>query len=305
MKIKSLLLLVSSHFIFFAVPAGATNPNISFPSGFTNLSWLAADEHRVSDVKWKSQDVSAFLTSVDPENESWIPEDGKMDYPQIGDFKFIDLDSDGTTELIATLDHSGRRFFNTIVVISRQFDSFKFQKVSVWEMEKLTGIIQDLDNDGKMELFVRTSLTPYRGAQPMACWTAIYSMNTQGVYLEKSASFATYYEKMILPTLENDITLLETPSNKGLAGRSHETQGDHDVRVVERDKVLRVIGRDPKAGLSTAKAWSKDPDTTKRVFAATVLADIGGSEADVILDQLIKDKDIDVSNKAKAARSHM
>jgi hypothetical protein len=50
--------------------------------------------------------------------------------------------------------------------------------------------------------------------------------------------------------------------------------------TMERDKILRVIGRDPDAGFEQAREWMSSPDPVLVQDAVTVLTDIGGHEAD-------------------------
>jgi hypothetical protein len=47
------------------------------------------------------------------------------------------------------------------------------------------------------------------------------------------------------------------------------------------DKILRVIGRYPEAGLPQAREWMNSSDPALVQDAATVFTDIGGHEADL------------------------
>lgn len=51
--------------------------------------------------------------------------------------------------------------------------------------------------------------------------------------------------------------------------------------TMERDKILRMIGRDPDAGLQQAREWMKSPDAALVEDAITVFRDIGGHESDL------------------------
>ena len=48
-----------------------------------------------------------------------------------------------------------------------------------------------------------------------------------------------------------------------------------------RDKILRVIGRDPMAGLAQAREWMASSDPVLVDDAEAVFEDIGGHEEDV------------------------
>jgi len=51
--------------------------------------------------------------------------------------------------------------------------------------------------------------------------------------------------------------------------------------VMERDKILRVLGRDPEAGLAEAREWMKRPDPELAEDAVVVLRDMGGHPQDL------------------------
>jgi hypothetical protein len=50
---------------------------------------------------------------------------------------------------------------------------------------------------------------------------------------------------------------------------------------MERDKILRIIDRDPDAGLKQAREWMNSPDAALVQDAITVFRDIGGHESDL------------------------
>ena len=51
--------------------------------------------------------------------------------------------------------------------------------------------------------------------------------------------------------------------------------------IMERDKILRVLGRDPEAGLADAREWMKSSDPELVEDAVVVLRDMGGHEQDL------------------------
>ncbi len=53
------------------------------------------------------------------------------------------------------------------------------------------------------------------------------------------------------------------------------------VAVMERDKILRVLGRDPNAGLAEAREWMKSPDPELVEDAVVVVKDMGGHQQDL------------------------
>jgi hypothetical protein len=55
----------------------------------------------------------------------------------LGTYTFIDLAGDDTLELVATLDFSGRAFFNTLLVVRRGAGGFNHQELSGFGMTDL------------------------------------------------------------------------------------------------------------------------------------------------------------------------
>ncbi len=89
----------------------------------------------------------------------------------------------------------------------------------------------------------------------------------------------------------------------------YDLQGAGDVEhdelnvsclTMERDRIKRVLGQEPLAGLKDAEAWAKSDNSAFRSNAATVLADIATPAALAELRKLAVDKDPSVSIPAKA-----
>ncbi len=213
----------------------------------------------------------------------------------LGDFRVLDLDDDGRADLIATVDYSGRRFFNNLLILHDDGGRLTMQKIRVWNMESLDGAIQDLDGDGRVEILLRQNLTPYLGARPTAAWTAVFSFDGSS-WVDQSAAFPQLYDAQILPGIERELAA-SAANDSGIA------RGDSqkDLLTIERDKVLRVLGRSPAAGLDWALNLSGSEDPVRRIFALSVLADMGGPTAASALKALGKDRDPEVTSYALAA----
>ncbi|WP_386349197.1 hypothetical protein [Xanthomonas campestris] len=54
--------------------------------------------------------TEALIANFDP--------DGNIVPTTVSEAQFIDLDNDGTLELVALVDYAGRQFFSTIIVIT-------------------------------------------------------------------------------------------------------------------------------------------------------------------------------------------
>jgi hypothetical protein len=147
------------------------------------------------------------------------------------------------------------------------------------------GLIQDVDGDGKDELVVPTSFAflPTNGVA--AIWPRVFKLQN-GKYVEASRDFAKFYDTKILPELNIDIADARedaasearvTPPGTPLAQRPARIR--LDTSIMARDKILRVIGRDPKAGEQQARDWVYGPDPDPW-FAGFVFHDLGGHEKD-------------------------
>lgn len=250
--------------------------------GPQSYSWSTTSPN-VASVTWTNQQIATFLDTV---TNSSVPS-------SVADFTFVDLNADGQLDLLAAVDYSGRQIFNTIVVVQRQANNFTVQQIEALNVQSLQGIVADLNNDGHLELLVPTAITPYLGVEaPQAYWTAIYGWNNS-LWVDVSSQFSTYYKTTVLPALQQTLNNLQTTS----AGTIQS-----DVAQIEYDKASRVSGQDPTAGLAQALSWASSGDSTHRIFAATVLADIGTPAALDVLNTLVADQDPNVVIYAKAEK---
>src|SRR5216684_439153 len=248
-------------------------------------SWSTTPPN-VASVPWTNQQIGAFLDMV---TASSVPS-------TVADFTFSDLDADGQLELLASVDFSGRQLPNTILVARHEVSNFAVQQIKALGVQSLQGVFADLNQDGRQELLLPTAITPYLGALTLqAKWTAIYGWN--GLLLvDVSGQFSTYYQGTILPALKQALDNLKTTSPGTI---------QVDIAQVEYDKALRVSGQDSTAGLAQALAWASGADSTHRVLAAAVLADIGTASAISALSALTTDADPNVGIYAQAARQSL
>jgi hypothetical protein len=209
----------------------------------------------------------------------------------LGDYRILDLGGDGKADLIATLDYSGRRFFNHLIVLHDDGHKIAVQEIDVWQMEALDGVVQDLDADGRSELLLRQGLTPYLGARPMASWTAVFRFSGHQL-VDQSAMFPHYYETRI-SRLDHELAAL---------GPSVSADPYHrGVLTIERDKLLRLLGLSPNAGLDSALRWARSEDPVYRVFAVAILSELDGEAAFSTLRALVDDSNSEVAAHARVA----
>lgn len=210
----------------------------------------------------------------------------------VGDFRKLDLDGDGRMELLASVDYSGRGFFNTLFVVWADEEGLRYQKFETWNLESLEGVVEDLDLDGRQELLTRQLLTPYLGARPHAAWTTVRALD-DGEYVESSSRFGHFYESRILPALENKLERLGEAGDNRLLEMATE---------VELAKVLWTLGRsDSEAVLHSAMQWAEEPDPVGRIFATSVLKELEVPAADRVLQRLAEDSNDEVALYAVTA----
>jgi hypothetical protein len=256
-------------------------PVFSFAQGPQVYSW-DVNPPNVASVSWTNEQIAMFLDSV---TDSVLTS-------TISDFKFADLNHDGQLELLAAVDFSGREQFNTLEVVRRVQNAFSVQRLDAYDVRTLSGMTAGLASDGRQQLLVSTELTPYIGAdKPQAKWTAIYGWSGP-LLADASTQFSAYYRSAILGPLKRKLDSLRATAPNSL---------DTDIAQIEYDKVLRVSGQDPTAGLARALLWAGDSDPVRRIFASAVLADIGTNDALTALNTLLSDADSEVALDAKAA----
>jgi hypothetical protein len=236
-------------------------------------------------------EVGAFLRAIDG---------ATFEEGTIGDFRVLAPDRSEAPTLLVTIDPSGRGFFNELYILHPAGESVESQVVETWGLRSLAGALADLAGDGRMELIVPVALTPYRsGTDPVATWRAVFSPS-RGQYVERSADFPTFYQAGELPRIARELAQAEA----ALPG-AFDRRPVHRVEAleIERDKIQRVLGRDPNAGLGQARQWAKSSDPVERTLAIGVLADLEDAAAQLDLAGLTHDPDAQVAIYAAAFRT--
>jgi hypothetical protein len=236
---------------------------------------------QIDRIEWNESNI-ATLRSVDLNGvEEFVNQMSRGDvHKTIGEFTWTDLKRDGQYELVATLDLSGRSFFDYLAVYERQSSgAIRVQ----WFPEqtavgKLSSVIRDLNRDGQKELVIPTlfSAGSYGAGSINAIWPAVYRLEN-GAYVEASRQFASFYDADILPQLDQEI------AESSATGRIPQKIS----QIMKKDKILRVLGREPTAGLDQARAWARSSDPNIARAGIAVLreidrkAKIGSSEENV------------------------
>ncbi len=248
----------------------------------SDYPWMSPDSQNVSTRTWSISQIGGFVTEVTNADDPLT----------VGDFLFADLLGDGSLELVASTDVSGRGFFNELLISRKNTSAFSVQRITVQNLESLAHVLADLDADGKLEIVVPVSLTPYlEGAVPQAKWTAIYTW-TGALYEERTAAFAPWYAANVLHGLQQALAATQ--------------QGGDPVAIalaqIQLDKATRASGGSPDAGMTDAQALAVSNDPNLRIWAAFALADIGTPAALATLATLLRDPDPSVASYATSAR---
>jgi hypothetical protein len=167
--------------------------------------------------------------------------------------------------------------------------------------------IVDADGDGVPEIIDLDDLDHHPPPQrtkfiPGGMWPRIYRLR-DGKYIEASRDFAAFYDKTIFPMINKSMAnaqkrIKETTAQKAMPGPSNKQNDDYLQSATRtlagvtmcRDKILRVLGRDPNAGLVQAREWMTSPDPVMVDNARVVFQDIGGHDEEVHAAKLATDR---------------
>ncbi|MGA9724225.1 MAG: hypothetical protein WBQ86_17320 [Candidatus Binatus sp.] len=187
--------------------------------------------------------------------------------------------------------------------------------------------LEDLDGDRKDELIVSDGFGegPSRAESPLVLWPKVYQLRN-GKYVEASREFGSFYDTQVLPKLEESIATLQTKLaseaqaraaaeavmqtyRSPLIFRAHLSDKESDAirdseqlvrSEMERDKILRVLGRDSTAGEKEAEKWMTNPDPWIRNASVAVFGDLADNTSE--LNAMTADKDGKVSSYAKTVK---
>ncbi len=218
----------------------------------------------------------------------------------VGAFKWADVDVDGVYELLVTRDNSGREFYNNLYIVKQIAGGYRRQHIEINNAKEFGESLDarmavfDLDQDGMLELILPIEIGSYRGAAPTPNWTSIYKWK-RGGFIESDDRFKDFYSEILLPNVDKKIEELSR-------GKS-EAEQDLDERLMSiwviKDKIIRLLGIDPQAGLQRATKWANSPNPNVRENAVITLSDIPGVEATRLLEALSADPYYSVNIRAQ------
>jgi len=229
----------------------------------------------IDQLTWDKSNIAILRGLNEAAIEKFVDELSEGDvHKTVGEFSWVDLAGDGRYELVTTLDLSGRSFFDYLAVYERDNRG----EVSVqWFSEetaigKLSDVVRDLDGDGRMELIIPTLFPSgaYGAGSVSGVWPAVYKLKN-GSYVEASSEFGSFYDTEILPDLLKDIAEARVKARRSVAYVPKLISW-----TLEKDKILRVLGRDPTAGLDEARGWVGSDNPNLASAGNAVLREISG-----------------------------
>ncbi len=261
-------------------------------------SWKVSAKPSVIDAKLDKEAVVDLIHKLDSE-------DAMIQSDQIGDYLWVDLDQDGAYELLVTVTPSCRFYNQLYVYKDTSQGKIRSQVINVWDLEKLDGVVKELDAKGGKELLLPIALTDYRGSKPLAIWSALYQWSG-GKLQDVSAQYPDYYRNQILPKVEADIEAIErqhiegvpTISVQQLKYLSEYYEENLAAQQMIKDRIARIAG-DKKAGFDRAMAWEKSDNPNLRKDSVFVFSEIGDQDSIARLVELSKDASSDVAYTAK------
>jgi len=206
----------------------------AFAAGIAEIPW---NESNIQTLRgFDKSSVDALVNNL---------RGGDPMHAMVGGFGWYDLAGDHHYELVVTEDLSGRAFFDYLAIYGQ--DSAGKPVVQQWIEgdafgTELSKVVRDLNHDGKHELIIPrccSLITPRRRSRgrPSTGWR-------NGKYVEASRDFPAFYDKEILPALDQHIS--EAQARTDARSRPQDVAA---LPTMKRDKILRVLGRDPTAGL--------------------------------------------------------
>lgn len=236
----------------------------AFGANITNLPWTAANIETLR--SFDKAAIFEFITNGAP--------DPSFTEDYILAFRWYDLAADGKYELL--IDGSSGPDAGGVTVYWQEAPG-KYTSQYVEGGGATERAVRDLNGDGKYELIVSKLAVENRGTARFF-WPAVYQL-AEGKYVEASHEFPRFYDDEVLPAIESQLAAIRERVQKQHGGAASDSQKENLAGLsMERSAILRMLGRDPTAGLQDAYEWMKSDDPNLLQDAAATFKQVGGHE---------------------------
>ncbi|MGA2261201.1 MAG: VCBS repeat-containing protein, partial [Acidobacteriota bacterium] len=246
------------------------------------LSWAASPENTKSLTEAASKDgLMAWLIELDKVKTPL----GAYSFwtgASVRDFRFIDLNQDGILELVLEVEEIATSAPRRLVVIFRDEGTFKDQGIDGLHPYggSLKEAVKDLDGDGRYEIITLETLCEERsGTLAQIEYPMVFALSGNR-YVRADERYPKVFEEFVTKC---DVAIQKVKtSNPAFTAQELE---DATVSLeVPRDKALRALGIDKKAGLEEALRRSRFLGDSilardRRDVALVVLGDIANDRA--------------------------
>ncbi len=239
----------------------------------TVISATVAPAAGIADLAWNRANIATLRSFSKADLLAFFNEQRRkvgilnpLTASDIGQFKWADIAGNGQYQLVLTLSGPCA---HSVAIENRDAAGKVSTTQTIAGFADLKTGMRDLNGDGKEDLILEKSLVEYNCIDVIS-WPAVYRPD-KGKYVEASRDFPSFYDDEVLPKLNAEIARYEA---KGEQANSRNLSR----LTMVRDKILRVLGRNPAAGLQQAYQWMNTDDPHLLLAAAATFKDIGGHQ---------------------------
>ena len=214
---RRLAMLFALATAFVTGTAGAQSPTPVLAAA-KKIHWSTASAETLRALFSDGEIVKQFLNEIFARGDASDP--GIV--AGVKEHRIVDLDANGSLELVALADVSGRAFFNNVIVVYDRVDpaepekpletayqGFVQRSVVGIDVDGLDSVLNDIDKDGRREIVLPELLGPDSGPiNPRATVPEIDEWDGRD-FEKASAKHRWYYRDVVLPALERELQKLQ------------------------------------------------------------------------------------------------